>query len=155
MDTDPGGQQARVFDRKQLAIARDHWLHRHDKAWHLMQSQNWTPASIAWMERWQWTPADFQASLNIVPGHTRRRQRRKARRAGRTVEADTSSENDEPPTIIIVNGQKVRQKYNWETDEVYLPGYIPEVHFKVAKEEERQYKAYLRRKRRSPDEPEP
>ena len=126
-----------VFDRKQLAIARDHWHHKQDKAWQLMESQQWIPASIAWMERWQWTPTEFQASLNVVPGHIRRRQKRKARRAGRATEPDTSSDNDDPPAIITVNGQKVHLKYNWDTDELYLPGYVPEIHLKAAKEDER------------------
>ena len=82
-------------------------------------------------------PSGLQASLNNVPGHIRRRQKRKARRAGLTNEADTDSENDEPPTIIKVNEQWVHQKYNWETDELHVPGYIPEVHLKIAMDEER------------------
>ena len=61
-----------------------------------------------------------------------------------------------PPAVITVNGQKVHPKYNWDTDEFYLPGYVPEIHLKAAKEDERLYKAYLRRRsRRSPDDPSP
>ena len=74
------------------------------------------------MQRWQWSPADYQASLKVVPGHIRRRQRRKARPAGLTDEADTSSGEDEPPSIITINDEVVYRKYNWDTDELYVPG---------------------------------
>ena len=92
-----------IFNRKQLGWARGLWLHPQDSGWRLMQSQNWTPTAIAWLQRWNWSPSDYQASLNIVPGHIRRRQRRKARRAGLTTEPDSSSEGDDLPTFVTID----------------------------------------------------
>ena len=60
----------------------------------------------------------------------------------------SDSSEDEKVTTAQVDGMTVRQRYNWDTDELHLPGYDPKKHGPRAVEQQKKEEEKLAEARR-------
>ena len=76
------------------------------------------PTSIQWLLRGQWTPQIFKERQENP--HLRRK-----RAASHQDIQESNSSDDERVTSATINGVIVVQRYDWDTDKLYIPGYNP------------------------------